>query len=244
MALSEHIIILLYHHIAEPPPNAGVRGLYVTKGQFRKQLAWMLKNGFTFTTFHQLAAGRAESPNPTVILTFDDGHLDNYTHGFPVFKEFQVPAIIFPVVGDIGKRNLSWEDANKCPVNLMTVEQIQEMAKWGVEFGSHLMRHVRLGHIEQSTGRRELSESKKRLELITGQTVRTIAYPFGDVNPKIHQAAQKAGYQFGVTCEPGIATPEKPPLLLPRNVVKGSKWYHPIKFKRMMQTFKQQVERS
>lgn len=49
----------------------------------------------------------------------------------------------------------------------------------------------------------ELGQSRQLLEQITGGTVFAIAYPLGGTNPRVEDAASKAGYLLGVTDTPG-----------------------------------------
>jgi peptidoglycan/xylan/chitin deacetylase (PgdA/CDA1 family) len=49
-------------------------------------------------------------PQRGLIITFDDGYGDNYTHAFPILKEFNLPATIFLVTGHIGTSKLFWWD--------------------------------------------------------------------------------------------------------------------------------------
>lgn len=47
---------------------------------------------------------------PSVVITFDDGYLDNYTLAYPILKKYQVPAIVYVATGLIGTNALTWPD--------------------------------------------------------------------------------------------------------------------------------------
>lgn len=55
-------------------------------------------------------AGRRESERrrPPLVLAFDDGNQDNYTHGFKLARELQVPLTIFLIPGYIESRGCFW----------------------------------------------------------------------------------------------------------------------------------------
>jgi peptidoglycan/xylan/chitin deacetylase (PgdA/CDA1 family) len=48
--------------------------------------------------------------SPTVVITIDDGYLNNYTLAYPVLKELDLPAIIYVSTGFIGTENAPWVD--------------------------------------------------------------------------------------------------------------------------------------
>jgi len=237
--MENDVIILTYHHVAEPPPRVRIRGLYVTPAQFRRQIAWLKKKGARFRTFQQLASRSRKKPGGShrfdAVLTFDDGHLDNYSQAFPILRQFEIPAVVYPVVGDLGKQNIFWDQSvDKHPVNILEPEHIIEMANEGIEFGSHLMHHIHLTRQEPDKQSWELKTSKAVLENILQKPVFSVAYPYGDWDENVADRAQKAGYRFGVTTSPGIAERTGNPWTLKRNAVKGSKFYHPLKFRRKM----------
>lgn len=49
-------------------------------------------------------------PPRSLIVSFDDGHLDNYTNAFPILKSLGVPATIFLSTGYIGTSQTFWFD--------------------------------------------------------------------------------------------------------------------------------------
>lgn len=234
------VIILMYHRIAEPPMNVRIRGLYVTPRQFDCQIGWLKKKRADFLTFGQLT-GEERRPRSShhrfkVIITFDDGHLDNYTHAFPILQHHNVPAVIYPVVDDLGKKDVIWpESVDPHPVNLLNPRQIKEMAQNGIEFGSHLMHHTHLTQLPMDRQRWELETSKVMLEAILQKHVISVAYPYGDHDEKVAHTAQRVGYRFGLTTVPGIADMANNRLTLKRQAIKGSKFYHPLKFRRKLQ---------
>lgn len=90
---------------------------------------------------------------------------------------------------------------------LMTREQIREMAANRITIGSHGHTHQALSCLDEREQEAELMVSKQFLEETTGQPVRSVSYPFGRyqyIPPSIQDAARKTGYQLGFTSDFGV----------------------------------------
>lgn len=64
---------------------------------FRQQIEF-LKNNFDIVTMEQVidaVEGKAELPEKAVLLTFDDGYVDNYTYALPILEEYRVQGSFF-----------------------------------------------------------------------------------------------------------------------------------------------------
>jgi peptidoglycan/xylan/chitin deacetylase (PgdA/CDA1 family) len=226
-------IILMYHHIEPPPPTARIRGMYVTPAQFDRQIGWLLARGFTFTTFGGLTKN-AETAR-RVIITLDDGYANNYHRAFPILRKHGIPAVVYPIISDLGRRGVVWPGATEqSPADMLTREQIVEMSRGGLEFGSHLLHHERLTGMTQARQQEELAGSRAELEALTGQEVLSIAYPYGDFDDAVVARTAASGYRYGVTTLPGVNDPDVDPLRLLRFTAKGCKLHHPLKFRRMI----------
>lgn len=55
-----------------------------------------------------------------VVITFDDGYLDNYTVAFPLLRRFNAPATVFLIAGLVGTSEFPWYD--KCREHLISLE--------------------------------------------------------------------------------------------------------------------------
>lgn len=85
--------------------------------------------------------------------------------------------------------------------------QVQEMASYGIEFGSHSVTHAILSQVENDQLEGEMTESKSSIEKYTGNTVDVIAYPVGGekaFNSRVIDAAKSAGYKLGCSYVSGI----------------------------------------
>ena len=84
--------ILMYHHVS---PNPGL--VTLSPAAFREQMAWLARSGWHTPGAREIEAFHQGQPLPrkSVVITFDDGYLDNWVHAQPVLAEFQLKALLF-----------------------------------------------------------------------------------------------------------------------------------------------------
>lgn len=227
-------LILMYHHIAPPPDGAKIRGMYVTPRQFDRQIEWLKLRGYEFVTFRDLITPTTKA-HKRIIITLDDGYRNNYSHAFPILQKHRVSAVIYPILEDLGRTGVTWPGATEqTPADMMNEQELREMAAAGIEFGSHLLHHKRLTEMSEARQKEELAQSMAGLETLLGERVLSIAYPYGAYDDQIIEQTRAAGYRFGVTTDPGSNPDGTDPLRLGRYTAKGCKFYHPLKFRRMI----------
>jgi peptidoglycan/xylan/chitin deacetylase (PgdA/CDA1 family) len=96
---------------------------------------------------------------------------------------------------DLGNQlMLSWDD-------------VREMSRNEVDFGSHSVTHPRLTSISLNQAMWEIRCSKKDIEERLGETVEFFAYPYGDLNCEIVDLVKKTGFVAAVTTDPAWVTP-------------------------------------
>lgn len=197
------IPVLYYHSVKESADNE----VTITPKILRTQLKYIHDQGYvTLTTSDLKAYILNDSPIPekSILITFDDGYMDNYYSAFPILKDFNMVATIFCITSDLdGSYYLS-------------KEAIREMSSYGIDIESHTVNHPHLNKMTYDKQLEELLESKKTLEEITGKEINSIAYPFGDFNNDSIKAAKDAGYTLGFTTKLGLSDRSDNPLTLDR----------------------------
>jgi len=224
--MEKNFPILYYHFIKSPDSKTRIKGLFTNEAHFEWQLKQLIKNGFNFITFEDIAKKRFDITKRNLILTFDDGCESLYENAFPILKKYGVKAVVYVVTESIGARSIVWEQNEfKEPLNILTEKQILEMAKFGIEFGSHACNHVHLPQLSSENLKNELINSKLILEKLLKLEIYSVAYPYGSYDKNVLELASEAGYKFGVTTKKGDNT-QTGNLELNRVAVKGHALRH------------------
>ncbi|HVJ68119.1 MAG TPA: polysaccharide deacetylase family protein [Caulifigura sp.] len=104
------LLVLNYHRIGDAGSTPLDPGVFsATQDQFDAQLAW-LKQHADVIGEDGLDAALAGAPGRFVLITFDDGYLDNYELAFPVLARHEIPATFFITTGFIDQRRVAWWD--------------------------------------------------------------------------------------------------------------------------------------
>ncbi len=193
--------ILLYHWIAVSPSDGPsyTSPYYVKPEVFDAEMKLLHDWGYTTITLDMLLKAIAEGtelPPRPMLITFDDGHLNNYTTAFPIMQKYGFTGVLYVVGNYIGIDDY------------LNADQIKEMAAAGWEVGSHSMSHADLTVLEPQRQRAEVVDSKDFLEKTLGVPISSIAYPFGLSNSGVidyaHFAGYSAGMSLGFTYDQGV----------------------------------------
>jgi peptidoglycan/xylan/chitin deacetylase (PgdA/CDA1 family)/glycosyltransferase involved in cell wall biosynthesis len=193
--------VFSFHSICAPRERKE-RRYYLSPDRFRGFIKILKTLGYSSVRPEQGLF--AQVPHRRVVLTFDDGYDDFYHAVFPYVSTFPLKPVVFVVVDQIGKWNV-W-DAKlkyKFPRRLLTIEQVREMQKHGVLFGSHTLTHPFLPALPDLELRREVQDSKARLEDLLGSEVAYFAYPYGGIDLRVRAAVGEAGYRLAFSVEHG-----------------------------------------
>jgi peptidoglycan/xylan/chitin deacetylase (PgdA/CDA1 family) len=184
--------VLYYHSVRESADNE----VTITPEKLRMQLKYIKDQGYITLTMSELKnylLDNSPIPQKSIVITFDDGYMDNYYNAFPILKDLDMVATIFCITSNLDGSYYLSKDA------------ITEMSNYGIDIQSHTVNHHKLDKMTYSEQLAELKTSKKTLEAITGKEVTSIAYPFGNFNDNSIKAAKDAGYTLGFTTRRGLS---------------------------------------
>lgn len=185
--------ILMYHSLAESEGNS----LKVPPAEFKEHLKWLKENDYYTLTPEEAYTVLTENKKPAekiVWITLDDGYLNNFTDGFPIFKELKMNGTINYITSKI---------ENSSYFNLNQMKEMNQSDFISIE--SHTVSHLDLNTLEDDQIISELKESKEWLDNNLKQNTSLLCYPAGRYDERVKQYAEDAGYKMAITTEPGYA---------------------------------------
>ena len=202
------IPVLMYHRVGEAH-NDWERKYCVSPQRFADHMRALARAGWRAVSIENFFAwldGRAELPGQSFLLTFDDGFLGVHEHAAPVLTALGWPATVFLVSQLIGQRDDWCEAHNPSGVTypLMDASHIRELRGQGFSFHSHTRNHADLPTLDDRQLHDQLAGSRTDLQALLGEEPAFLAYPYGNYDDRVLQAAQAAGYQAAFSVQPGF----------------------------------------
>lgn len=181
------IPVLMFHSITDVTGNE----VQLSKGKFKQEMQYLKDKGYTTLTLTELYDFFEKNkpiPQKSVVITFDDGYVDNYTNAYPILKEFGFKATIFDITGTV--------DTSAA---YLTSAQLKELDSNGIDIQPHTVNHVDLNKVSYDVQYKELKDSKDFLEKLLGKTIKFVAYPDGEWNQDTIKAVKDIGYTMAFT---------------------------------------------
>jgi len=170
------IDILMYHSISSAEgPTA------ISLNIFRDQMQAIADVGVPVITLDDLLAARAGRmvlPDHSIVITFDDGFKDFMDNAMPVLDQHKFAVCNYLPTGCIGGVE-NWLGCNSPPRPLMGWDEIEDLSRQGVHFGSHTISHPNLNSLNSIDLLDEILQSKKDLEAKLGMPILHFAPPYG-----------------------------------------------------------------
>ena len=198
--------VVMYHRVINNSENEGIYGTYIYENIFRQHMQYLKDNNFDVITFEDLNKigwrNRFQRNKKYIMITFDDGYVDNYNLAFPILKEFGFKATIF-LMGESTYNEWDVNAGGEKKFELMDKFMIKEMQDYGIEFGAHTFNHPKLNKLSEEEIRHQIVDVKKPLEEKIEKEIITFAYPYGILNDYAKKMAREAGYTFTVSTDSG-----------------------------------------
>ncbi len=210
--------VLMYHHVR---PGGGM--IATTPEHFEDQLRWLARRDYrTLSTAEFLQHLRqGGAPHRSVLITFDDGYLDNWVYAAPLLRRYGMRATVFIVTGWVGEgpvRPCLDDDAalpetpehRECERRIEMGRADEVILRWpeiriirdrGVmEFHSHTHTHTRWdlrdATIKNTHMREELARSRECLRQHLGEVSDQLCWPQGYFDDDYIRIAREAGFHY------------------------------------------------
>ena len=208
--------MLVYHRIEDD--GATLLPDSVSLSEFQCQMRYIVEAGYSPMTARELAAlveAGEEPPEKSVVVTFDDGYLDTYTHAFAELEFFRMPATVFVAAGHIGSATpFPW--LGRGGGKPMDWQHVGKLHKAGIEIASHTYSHPFTPNLTKNELRLELERSKGTIEEKLGAPVHSLALPYSfpmrhprwpTFRARLREALDANGYVCCCTMQRGHITP-------------------------------------
>lgn len=213
------IPILSYHSISDNADWLSDKDISIPVRHFEEQIKYLKKHEYTTVSLldvYNYIKHKKNLPPSPVVLTFDDGYLDNWVSVYPVLKKYNLKATLFIPTGFIiSKKSCrpNMEDVWNCKINpgeidwsgYLSWNELKIMENSGVfDIQSHTVTHIyHKNLLEKYDGDiklkekiyKELVDSKDTLEQKLHKNIRFLAWPNEEMNEMMFfTAIKEAGY--------------------------------------------------
>jgi peptidoglycan/xylan/chitin deacetylase (PgdA/CDA1 family) len=208
------IPILMYHSIADED-ETGVQPYYrttTTPSVFALHMKHLSDHGYSTITVAEAVKflQNGQFTKKCAVITFDDGYSNFYRHAFPALSRYLFSATVFLPTAYIGDQPIQFKGKD-----CLTWNEVRELRKHGISFGSHTVTHPQLTSMDAAGVRTELVRSKQVLEDNLGEPADCFAYPYAFPEDNVsfvrmlRDTLVEAGYRQGVSTRIGTARPQE-----------------------------------
>jgi peptidoglycan/xylan/chitin deacetylase (PgdA/CDA1 family) len=204
-------MVLYYHSVPE-----------AERAQFANQLDAILRHAQPLS----LAEPAALAPNKHhIAITFDDAFENFADVALPELQKRQLTATVFVITDALGKAFGPAERSEK----VMSLEQLRALPQETVAIGSHTLTHPMLTRVSAEEARREIVDSRTKLEKLMDRKVSMFSFPFGDFSERLIPYCREAGYSQIFTTLPAFALRTPGEFVVGRVRVDPADW--PLEFR-------------
>lgn len=102
-----NIAILMYHRVNDDIDD--LWKLNISREVFERQISY-ISNHYEVLKLEEDWTDRVDPQKKYVIITFDDGYVDNYRNALPILEKYKVPATFFVPTNLMGSNEMFWWD--------------------------------------------------------------------------------------------------------------------------------------
>lgn len=208
--------IIMYHSILKSRSGQYI----ISPDKLKEDLLWLKNHGYESVFVSDLidfCEGKKDLPQKPVVITFDDGHYNNYYYAKPIFEELKFKATI-NIVGTYSEFSTTSGDFDNPNYSHLTWGEIKALQQNEFfEIGNHtynmhnLKPRYGIGKKTEEdfeTYKENLTKDVTKLENCfkdkCGFTTKIFAYPFGKYSEESYEILSGLGFKAFLTCNEGI----------------------------------------
>lgn len=191
---NQYIPILMYHSIFDKVPEED-RNSCVETANFEAQMKKLIEEGYTpinFKTLKDYMNQTGGLPEKPILITMDDGYINNYTNAYPIYEKYQIQATLFVspyyMQNENTERHFGWNAA-------------REMEESGlIDIQCHGYDHTPLTYLSLKGSLYHVSHSFGLIEEHLGKRdVQIVAFPQFRNTKAIRKQLSSLGIDFQIT---------------------------------------------
>lgn len=170
---------------------------------FETQIAWLSKHRevVPLTDVVSYVRGDRLLTRSAVAVTFDDGYEDFLEVAVPILEKYKVPATLFLTTDLV-------HNTNSRHTKRLIEKEVRTLVQHPlISIESHARTHRRLPELQLEEVQKELAQSKRDIEMLTGTTPRFFAYAYGDRSPEVEREVENVGYDAAFAITEGSVQP-------------------------------------
>lgn len=190
-----NVPIFMYHFVLDDyGENPDVEN-FIKPSTLEAQLKYIKENNYEPIFINEIE--HLENYTKPVALTFDDVFVYFYDNAYPLIKKYNIKVTLNIIADYINGENY------------LTIEQIKEMLDSGlVSVESHTLTHRELIYLSDEEKKKEILDSKQKLDDLFDINVSTLCYPVGKYNDTVIDIA-KEKYKYGLMMTGGVYNSKK-----------------------------------
>ena len=209
--------IIMYHSVLKDTSKSGK--YIITPSTLESDLQYIKNAGYETITINDLISyvyNGTSLPEKCIILTFDDGHYNNFTYVLPLLEKYNSKAVI----SIVGKYTDTYTESDESNTNYSYLrwKDIKFLIQTGkIEFQNHTYNmhnsNSRKGCMKKTCESIEHYESVLKEDIMklqqeflfnTGYLPTTFTYPFGGISNASYDIIKNLGFKASLSCNSGI----------------------------------------
>lgn len=179
------ILIIITYHTVKPSQTA----------RFEKQMKTLLKIGRPVSLGDNNAILKSEY---NIAITFDDAYQSVVQNALPILQKNNIPSTIFVPTGCLGNKPAWITKSSNSFANeiVLSESQLKTLPADLITIGSHTVSHTELINVDETTFKREINNSKNKLEaILANRPITLISVPYGQFDKKFTRLFKAVGYE-------------------------------------------------